>query len=606
MLQRIKTPKDLKKIPDSKLPELCQEIRRFILKNISKTGGHLASNLGVVELTIALHKHLDCPKDQIIWDVGHQSYVHKILTGRQKKFRQLRQLGGISGFPKREESPYDVFGTGHASTSISAAMGLAEARKKNKQKTPRIVAVIGDGAFTGGIALEAINQIGYLQTPVTIVLNDNRMSIAPNVGALSRYTKRIEETQVYKRAKKAIYLLSRDKTSKTKKNLINLQTLKRAFKEVGTPGLLFEKLGINYLGPVDGHNISRIIEALKRARKINGPVLIHVRTKKGMGYKFAENQADKYHGVLPFSLKTGACLYSSDPISFSQSFGQKLLQLGRKNKKIIAITCAMPDGTGLNHFANELPEQFYDTGITEQHAVTFAAGLAAAGKKPVVAIYSSFLQRSCDQIIHDVCLQNLPVIFAIDRAGLAGEDGPTHHGVFDISLLRPIPNLIIMAPKDNPELKAMLELALKLNRPVAIRYPRGSGQSLKLPVWCVPQKTALKKGKSQIINTGKDTVIISVGNQLCRAITLGRRRKVKPSIINARFIKPIDPEIIAFIKKTGQATIIEENAITGGFGSAVLEQLAKKNINARVKLMGIGDQFVEQGTVNELQKKYLK
>lgn len=601
MLSKINSPKEIKNLNSRQLDNLAREIREFILENVSQTGGHLASNLGAVELTLALHKFLDCPKDKIVWDVSHQCYTHKILTGRKNKFKKLRQRGGISGFTKRSESKYDCFGAGHASTSISAAMGIAEAAKKQDKDT-RTVAVIGDGSLTGGLALEAINQVGYLGTKLIIVLNDNKMSISPNVGALSGYTQRIEKTQIYKNVKKQMRELIENCAAGDEEYLAKLKSFKKALKKVGTPGLIFEKLGINYIGPVDGHNVSALERALKKADKLKGPSLIHARTKKGMGYQIAQDSPDKFHGVSPFEVANGQSLKAKNGRSFSAAFGDKLLKIAKRNKKVVAITAAMPSGTGLADFANQLPSQFFDVGICEEHAVTFAAGLAAEGMKPVVAIYSTFLQRSYDQIIHDVCLQNLPVVFALDRAGLVGEDGPTHHGVFDISFLRHIPNLTVLAPKDNQELEQMLEFSVCHKGPIALRYPRGCGTNFDFS----PKSISL--GKSEVIQKGSPEapVIISVGNQLVRALEVAKKQKTKSTIINARFVKLIDPAIFSLIKKASKAIIIEENAKAGGFGSAVLEGLAKRKIQAQVKLMGIEDQFVEHGEVGQLRKEYIK
>ncbi len=606
LLSKIKKPGDLKTFSYLEIKKLAREIREFLLKNVSQTGGHLASNLGIVELTLALHKFLNCPKDKIIWDVGHQCYTHKILTGRKNCFSKLRQAGGISGFPKREESSFDSFGTGHASTSISAAVGIAEALKKQK-KNQKTVAVIGDGALTGGIALEAINQIGYLQTKIIIVLNDNKMSIAPNVGALSGYTKRVRKTKTYKTVRNEINHLINSCFLKDKVWTKKLVSLKNNLKKIGASSLFFEKLGINYFGPVDGHSVYQITKSLEKAARVNGPSLVHVCTKKGMGYEIAEKDPDNFHGISPFSVRTGEVLEKKNGISFTQTFGKKLLELARKDKRIIAITAAMTSGTGLADFANELEDQFYDVGICEQHAVTFAAGLAASGLKPVVAIYSTFLQRAYDQIVHDVCLQKLPVVFAIDRAGIVGEDGPTHHGVFDLSFLRHIPNMSIMAPQNNAELKAMLEFALKFKEPIAIRYPRGYPSQKVFPEWCRPhKKITIGYGKSEQLYRGNQLAIIFAGNQKDRALEYASKQKVKPTLINARFIKPLDPKIFSEIKRTGKAVIIEENVKSGGFGSAILEGLAKRKIKAEIKTVGIEDSFVEQGETEELKRKYIR
>ncbi len=606
LLNKIRSPRDLKKLKKQKLEELVREIRAFLILNVSKTGGHLASNLGVVELTVALHRFLDCPRDQLIWDVGHQCYTHKILTGRRRQFCSLRQKGGLSGFPKREESVYDSFGAGHASTSLSAAIGMAEAFKKHGEKR-RVVAVIGDGALTGGMALEALNQVGYLGSKVIIILNDNRMSISENVGALSRYTKRIEKTITYQRVKEEIDELLVMRNSGNGEFLKRISSLKKSLKQVGTPGLLFEKLGVNYIGPVDGHSLSSLEKALKKADKIKGPVLIHARTKKGMGYEPAEKAADHFHGISPFCVKTGELLgKNSSGRTFSDYFGKKLLDLARYDKKIVAITAAMPEGTGVSFMANELQDQFYDVGISEQHAVTFAAGLATQGLKPVVAIYSTFIQRAYDQIIHDVCLQKLPVVFALDRAGLVGEDGPTHHGVFDLSFLRPIPNLTILAPKDGPELERMLEFALKLKAPVVIRYPRGSGEPIAFSSKRESLVKVIKMGRAERILKGRKQVVVSVGSEFEKAMAYALRQKIKPIFFNARFVKPVDPLIIKEIARIKRAIIFEENVTAGGFGSAILEALAKKGIKAEVELKGIAEGFCDQGTREELKKIYLK
>jgi 1-deoxy-D-xylulose-5-phosphate synthase len=634
LLDKIKSPKDLKKLKIKQLNQLALEIRKFLLENVSKTGGHLASNLGVVELTIALHRYLDCPFDKLIFDVGHQAYVHKILTGRRKKFKNLRKKDGISGFPKIDESKFDAFGTGHSSTSISAAMGLREALKnqKSKHKPPKVFALIGDGALTSGLALEALNQIGYLKSEVTIILNDNRMSIAENVGALARYTKRIEQTETYKKVKKQInYVIKNYKNKlstfneaefseiikhlsqekdKLKKSLTlngdlkKLGILKKTLKKVGSPGLLFEKLGINYIGPIDGHSPNRLLKSLKKAEKLNGPVLIHVKTKKGFGYKLAEKNADKFHGVSPFKIENGQAIKCDQKETFSKAFGKHLTKKAKKDKKIVAISAAMPSGTGLNQFANLYPNRFYDVGICEAHAVTFAAGLAKEGLKPIVAIYSTFLQRAYDQIIHDVCLQKLPVTFAIDRAGLVGSDGPTHHGVFDLSYLLHIPKLTVLAPKDGSELKSMLDFALKFKGPIAIRYPRGcasfgSSKSKK--------STSIKKHQAEIIEKGEKSLIISIGNCLNQAFKLKEKDKnfKKATIVNARFLKPIDPKIFNLIKKNKNTAVIEDNAKIGGFGAYLLTELSQKKIPTNLKLIGIEDRFVEQGEMEELRDRYI-
>ncbi|MEA2007330.1 MAG: 1-deoxy-D-xylulose-5-phosphate synthase [Patescibacteria group bacterium] len=600
LLEKVNYPKDLKKLSTKQLNVLSREIRNFLLEKVSKTGGHLASNLGVVELSIALHKFLDCPKDSLIWDVGHQCYVHKILTGRKKGFDQLRQKGGMSGFPDPKESEYDLFKTGHASTSISIAMGIAEANLRMRKKS-KVVAVIGDGSFTGGLTLEAINQIGYLGTPVTIIMNDNRMSIAENVGALSRYTKRIEKTKTYRDVKNLLDQVKENCHPDDKECIRRISKLRKLFKKVGTPGLLFEKLGINYIGPVDGHSFSGLEKVLKEGEKVTGPVLIHVRTKKGMGYGFAEDRADKFHGVSPFVVENGNSKKCSKEKSYTDVFGDQLLKMAKKNDRIVGITAAMSSGTGLNKLANELPSQFFDVGICEGHAVTFAAGMAKSGYRPVVAIYSTFLQRSLDQIIHDVCLQKLPVIFAIDRAGLVGEDGPTHHGVFDVSFLRFIPNIVLMAPKDGNELEMMLSYALRIKKPVAIRYPRGCIDDNLIEDVKHEQITI---GKAEYLLKGRDKIVVFYGNHLARALKIVGGKK-DFSIVNARFAKPIDNRLIKMIGRAKEATIIEENAKAGGFASGILEKLIAQKINTKIKIIGIEDSFVDHGNVDGLRKKYL-
>jgi 1-deoxy-D-xylulose-5-phosphate synthase len=602
MLEKVNFPGDLKNLSTKQFAELAKDIRKFMLKNISQTGGHLASNLGVVELAIALHKFLNCPSDSLIWDVGHQCYAHKILTGRKHLFKTLRQKNGLSGFPDPLESEYDLFKTGHASVSISSAMGIAESNKRSGRKN-RVVCVIGDGSFTGGLALSAINQIGYLQTKMTIILNDNRMSISENVGALSLYTRRIEKTKVYQEVKKNIANLAEFcALSGNLKYLKDVQKLKKTFKQVGTPGLLFEKLGVHYVGPIDGHAVGEIVSALREADNYAGPVLIHARTIKGFGYQFAQDQAEKFHGVLPFDLENGNSRKKSQTKSFTDIFGETILRLAKKNRKIIGITAAMPSGTGLNLLANALPDQFFDVGICEEHAVAFAAGMAKNEFSPIVAIYSTFIQRALDQIIHDVCLQNLPVIFALDRAGFVGEDGPTHHGVFDISFLRSIPNLVFLAPRDGVELALMLEFALKLKKPVAIRYPRGSAENRT--------KEKLKRapvmlGKAELVRKGRKKVIISLGNQIEKALSMAEG-DLDCAVYNARFIKPLDAELIYAIGIADTAIILEENVKAGGFGSAILEELAKAGIKTEIKLIGVEDQFVEHGKAEILREEYLK
>jgi 1-deoxy-D-xylulose-5-phosphate synthase len=588
LLNAVNDSKSIKSISIGNLSGLAEEIRNFIINTVSKTGGHLASSLGVVEITIALHYVFNLPEDKIIWDVGHQCYAHKILSGRKDMFHTLRQYGGLSGFPNSNESVFDSYNTGHASTSISAALGMAKARDFKEEKF-NIISVIGDGSFTGGNALEAINQAGYLNTPVIIVLNDNRMSISENVGALSKYTHRIEKTEIYQRIRQSINSLI-ENAGTLREDIV---MLKKYAKEVGAPGLLFEKLGINYIGPVDGHNIEELIDAFHKTESIHGPVLIHCRTVKGKGYSFAEENKSRFHGVSPFDIIDGKDLKEKTSTTFTDVFASAIVKIAKQDESIVGITAAMTDGTGLSQFKEAFPGRFFDVGITEQHAVVFAAGMAKMGLKPVCAIYSTFLQRAYDAIVHDVCLQALPVVFAIDRAGIVGNDGPTHHGCFDVSFLRHIPNMIIMAPRDGNELENMLSLAFKIGKPVAIRYPRGN---------CLYDDTVLSKsveiGKCEIIQTGDDLTMISFGSVfqlISRAAEIIEKSGKSVSVINARFAKPLDEEICTYIMKSGRAIIVEENSCQGGFGSAVLEMCAEKNIHANIKIIAIADKFIEHG-----------
>jgi len=595
VLERIENVRDLKNLRIEELLQLAAEIRQFIIQNVSKTGGHLGPSLGTVDLTVALHYFFNSPKDKIIWDVGHQCYAHKILTGRRKRFHTLRQYNGLSGFPTIGESKHDAYGTGHASTSISAALGFAEARDLRKQDY-EVIAVIGDGAFTGGNALEAINQAGSLNTRIIIILNDNRMSISKNVGALSEYTHRIEKTETYKHVKQTINELIEQGNGLREK----LMDLKAHLKEVGTPGLLFEKLGLNYIGPMDGHNIEEMLDSFQKAKRLDGPSLVHLRTIKGKGYSLAVHNKSKFHGVNPFNVENGEDLESHDRPSFSEVFADTLIHIAEEDDSIVGITAAMPDGTGLSKFKKRFPDRFFDVGIAEQHAVVFAAGLAKQGLKPVCAIYSTFLQRAYDAIVHDVALQELPVIFAIDRAGLVGSDGSTHHGCFDLSYLRHIPNLIVMAPKDGDELRHMLFTATKLGKPVAVRYPRGycpHGKKKNLQF--------LNIGKCEVVKEGSMLTIVSIGTvfqDALRASMILGKKGIKTTLINARFVKPLDNDIADYISRTGKAISIEENSIRGGFGSAVLELCHENNVNADIRLIGIPDKFIEHGSQDQLRK----
>ena len=596
LLSKVESPADLKELSLEALSLLALELRDFIIRNVSKTGGHLASSLGVIELTIALHYFFESPKDKIIWDVGHQSYTHKIITGRKSLFPTLRQYKGLSGFPRIFESEHDAYGTGHASTSISAAIGFAVGRDLKGEKG-EVIAVIGDGAFTGGNALEAINQAGYLHSKLIVILNDNRMSISKNVGALSDYTHRIERTEKYQKLKHQLYNLIK-KGNGLREELI---TLKDYVKEIGTPGLFFEKLGFNYLGPVDGHNIKELLDVFSQTRHISGPILIHVRTCKGKGYAIAESNASRFHGVNPFNIDNGMDNVCVEGKTFTTIFGETLVELAKNDNRLVAITAAMTDGTGLRRFKSEFPERFFDVGIAEQHAVVFGAGLARQGFVPFCAIYSTFLQRAYDALIHDVCLQNLPVVLALDRAGLVGNDGATHHGCFDLSYLRHIPGLTMMAPKDGNEFKDMMLTALNHGAPVALRYPRDVCTAFNPE----HEPLALRIGECEIVMEGEQLTIVSIGaifKEALRACMALHNEGVSVTLINARFVKPMDSRIASFIAKTGKAIIVEENACQGGFGSAVLEKCHEEKVHADVIILGIPDRFIEHGDQDQLKK----
>lgn len=605
ILNKIKGPQDLKRLSPSELEKLAGEIRTKMLNVVSKNGGHLAPSLGVVELTIALHSVYNSPIDKIIWDVGHQSYVHKILTGRNENFHTLRQFKGISGFPKREESEHDHFNTGHSSTSISAALGMAIARDHCQEKN-QVIAVIGDGALTGGMAFEALNFAGDLQLDITVILNDNKMSIAGNVGAMSGYLSRLRTDPMYEKGKDEIENILK-RLPKIGTTVVRLaDRLKDALKYLVVPGMLFEELGFTYLGPIDGHNINALIQVLKNAKATKGPVLVHVITTKGKGYKPAEKNPDKFHGTGPFNIETGNKVKKPGPPTYTEVFGKTLVEIAKKDKRIFAITAAMPDGTGLNYFSKEHPNRFYDVGIAEQNAVTMAAGLATQGYIPVVAIYSTFFQRAYDQIIHDVCMQKLPVVFAIDRAGLVGEDGETHHGIFDISYLRSIPNLIFMAPKDEAELQQMLITAVESGKPAAIRYPRGAG--IGVPLHDIDTLSSISLGKGEKIISGNDLTLIAVGPHVYTAVGAAdvlSKQGIKVEIINPRFLKPLDSDlIINSLNKTRKLITIEENTIVGGFGSSVLELISEFGISdVQTKVLGIKDEYVTHATPEILRQK---
>lgn len=603
LLDSINSPADVKKLSLSELERLAQEIRDFMLFHVSKTGGHLAPSLGVVELTLSLHQIFESPSDKIIWDVGHQSYVHKIITGRKQAFHTLRQYKGLSGFPKRTESVHDAFNTGHSSTSISAAVGMAKARDLQRKKH-KVIAVIGDGALTGGMAFEALNYAGDLKTDLIVILNDNEMSIAPNVGAMTDYLSRIRTDPMYEKGKDEIEHLLNKVPKVGPRVLKTIERVKDSLKYLVVPGMLFEEMGFTYLGPIDGHNLSCLSTVLQNAKTIKGPVLVHVVTCKGKGYKPAEQNPDKFHGVGPFDIETGKVHKKEAPPSYTEVFSKTLNDLANQCDDVVAITAAMPAGTGLNKFANKFPERFFDVGIAEQHAVTFAAGLATQGFHPVVAIYSTFLQRAYDQILHDVCLQKLPVTFAIDRAGLVGDDGETHHGVFDISFLRNIPNLVIMSPKDENELRHMLATSINHQGPTVVRYPRGAGVGVNI----TENFINLPIGKGEVIREGKDVVIIAVGSMVQvakEAASILQHHGIEVAIINPRFIKPLDADLLVdYAKRIGKVFTLEEHILAGGFGSACQELFNQHHLQVEVESMGLPDVFVEHGKPHLLKQQY--
>ncbi len=601
ILNSIDSPDDIKKLDFNQMESLSEEIREFLIEKVSKTGGHLASNLGVVELTLALHKVFNSPQDKIIWDVGHQSYIHKIITGRKDKFDTLRKLDGLAGFPKFTESPHDWFNTGHSSTSISAALGIARARDIKKENYS-VIAVIGDGALTGGMAFEALNDAGRSLNNIIVILNDNEMSIGKNVGGLSRYLSKIRTEPLYSKVKKDVESLL-DRIPLIGKGAAKiLSRAKGTIKYMVVPGMLFEELGFKYLGPIDGHNIVELNDVLTQAKRSSGPVLIHVCTQKGKGFSFAEENPHDFHAVPPFEIETGEAISTSGP-GYSDIFGGELARLAQTDESVVAITAAMQQGTGLSEFSKKYPNRFFDVGIAEQHAVTFAAGLARNGLKPVVAVYSTFLQRAYDQIMHDVAVQNLNVLLAIDRAGLVGEDGETHQGLYDLSYLNNIPNMTVMAPSDYNELKGMLDFTLK-NRfgPVAIRYPRGKGKDSIFAYFDI------EYGKGVCLRSGKDVTLAAVGNMVETALKtaeLLERKGISAEIINARFVKPIDSElIISSAAKTKKVITLEDNSIIGGFGSNVLKLLNDSGTGAAVRTLGYPDKFIPHGSRNDITRKY--
>lgn len=596
LLKDINSPEDIKKLNYDALKKLAAEIREYMIEVISKNGGHLAPNLGVVELTLALHKVFNCPKDKIIWDVGHQSYIHKIITGRREAFKTLRQYNGLSGFPKISESEYDAFGTGHSSTSISAALGMAIARDL-KGEDNEVIAVIGDGSMTGGMAYEALNNAGDLQKKLIIILNDNEMSIAKNVGAMSDYLYQLRTAKTYTRIKKDLEGWLKHKNYG--ENIINIvRRVKGSVKYLLVPGSVFEHLGFKYYGPVDGHDLEHLVEVLETAKQTPGPVIIHVITKKGKGYEPAEKSPNKFHGTGPFDIKTGKKITNPDaPVSYTEVFGKTLVEIAKEDKKIVAITAAMPDGTGLNYFADAYPDRFFDVGIAEQHAVTAAAGMAAAGLHPVVAVYSTFLQRAFDSVLHDICMQNLPVVLGLDRAGLVGDDGYTHHGVFDFAYLRLMPQMTIMAPKDENELRHMLATALAFNGPIALRYPRGSG----LGVDTSEPLHTLPIGKAEELKTGTDICLWAAGSMVAEAVKAAdalAEKGISAGVVNMRFVKPLDTELL--VKTAMQCkkiVTLEEGTIEGGAGSEVLETLNDNGLLGEVKALNLGipDKYIPHG-----------
>jgi 1-deoxy-D-xylulose-5-phosphate synthase len=601
-LDKIDSPTDLKKLKPEQLPALAEEVRRFLLETVSTTGGHLGSNLGAVELTIALHYCFDSPRDKFIWDVGHQAYTHKILTGRRERFSTQRQYKGLSGFPKRCESEHDAFGVGHSSTSISAGLGMAVAGEL-KGTGNRAIAVIGDGSLTGGMAFEALNQAGHLKKNLVVVLNDNEMSISKNVGAFSSFISRKMTGRYYRDLKKEMQGLLRNIPAIGTDILHFAKRAENSLKGFLTPGSLFEALGFDYLGPLDGHDLAQLVEVFNNINQLDGPLLVHVMTTKGKGYKPAEETPDKYHGVGAFDVATGKGAPKAAIKSYTDVFGETMVQLAEQDPRIVAITAAMRDGTGLNRFAERFPKRFFDVGIAEQHGMTFAAGLAADGFRPVAAIYSTFVQRAYDQVFHDICLQNLPVTIAMDRAGLVGDDGPTHHGVFDLSYLRHLPGLTLMAPKDENELQHMLKTAICAGVPMALRYPRGAGYGVEMD----RELKSLETGKGELLVEGGDVCIVAIGSTVYPALQAAETLKglgISAGVVNARFAKPLDADLILSVAgKTGCIVTVEENALQGGFGSAVLELLFDNGRHdVRIKRLGIPDQYVEQGSQAQLRK----
>lgn len=601
VLERIEKTNDIKKLNWDELDVLAVEIRRFLVDKVSKTGGHLASNLGAVELTMAMHLAFTLPRDRMVWDVGHQSYTHKLLTGRKEGFDHMREFGGMSGFPKRKESPCDAFDTGHSSTSLSAGLGMVAAREISHENY-RVVSVIGDGSLTGGMAYEALNNVARLKSNYIIVLNDNNMSISENVGGMSKYLDGIRTGYAYNKLKRDVETTLNKVPVVGSRMVRSIRKTKNSIKQLLVPGMWFEDMGITYLGPVDGHNTKELYKTFLEAQKIDHAVLVHVITKKGKGYVPAENNPSQFHGIGAFDKVTGKVLKKSEKPSYTKVFSDAVVKLAQENEKLVAITAAMQDGTGLAKFRERYPERFFDVGIAEQHAVTFAAGLAVSGMKPVFAVYSSFLQRGYDQLVHDVCLQNLPVVFAVDRAGLVGNDGETHQGIFDLAYCNQIPNMTVMTPKNAWELEEMLRFAVAAKRPVAIRYPRGTAYD-----GMAEYRQDICYGKSEWILQGKDVAVLAVGNmvqtgkKVCEILA---DRGYEPALVNARFVKPMDTDLLDKLAEDFSLVVtIEDGILRGGFGESVTAYFSEKQASVRVLTCGIRDRFVEHGSIEQLQKE---
>jgi 1-deoxy-D-xylulose-5-phosphate synthase len=604
LLDGINSPADLKKLPRTELPRLAEEIREEIIRVTSMNGGHLATNLGIVELTLALHIVFDAPRDKIVWDTGNQVYAHKLITGRRDRFHSIRQFGGLSGFTRREESPYDSFNAGHAGTSISAALGMVEARARFGEEY-KVLAVIGDGAMTAGMVYEGLNQAGASKKDFIVILNDNEMSISKNVGAISAYLSRIITGQLYTKVKEETKHLLKTFPRIGGPVIKAAHKVEESAKGFIGPGLLFEEMGFQYIGPIDGNRFDHLFPTLENIKRLKGPILVHVITKKGKGYEPAERNPVTLHAASPFRIETGEARKTARVPTYTQVFASTLIKMAKRDRLIVAITAAMPEGTGLSQFAKEFPDRCFDVGIAEPHAVTFAAGLAASGLRPVVAIYSTFMQRAYDQIVHDVCIQNLPVLLGLDRAGLVGEDGHTHHGIFDIGFLRILPNLVLMAPKDENELQHMIHTALRHDGPTAIRYPRGEGIGVEMD----SRLLRIPIGKGELLKNGHDLAILALGHAVHPSLAVAgelEREGISAAVVNARFVRPIDRELIVQLaRKTRRLITVEEHVLKGGFGSAVLEVLEEEGISGvEVKRIGLPDQFIEHGGVRILRERF--